>query len=290
MKALPFLLLFLSSTLRGAEQPAVLDYARKVQERTEMLERAYLDRNQETVYELFPETNLLRFYLDVTGDGTPELFLSNTLDAEATAPWEVLQLRGNSYVKTASNVVLNPRGFYAQQSGTGMEVAGYERGEDLKYNIIGYRFTATAEAKSASKQLDENQRELIRKGGAEGRKRLGLVQMQRPAVEIVSAKNYLLHPDPLWLPFDRDHAPRDQVVEPNRSSKIAANERHVSKDQKPMLGSGARNTATTLSLPLSGKRESSPGSSYNLGGYLLAGFLAVAASFFLVHRRAETKK
>lgn len=155
--------------------------------------------------------HLLRFNLDVTGDGVEELFLANNLFSEHLLNWTVYRKEKNEWQVASTQVWLNPRSFYRETTERGITLLGYERDPSDQYQIIGYAFDREGRATYAGRQLSEADRAAIRSGTA-GRQRYGLRNPIAPGVKIQEVSLALKDPSASWLDYNPDQAPASQYV------------------------------------------------------------------------------
>lgn len=213
---------------------------------------------------------LFRFRLDVTGDGKPELFVgSSSMVDRSPINWSVyFSTSGDELSRTAENVLLNPKGFYVEQSSGPIKLS-WVFGKQSTVVIHEYAFGADGRAQYNMRKIEgEDARKRI--GEREDwRDALGLgVRVEDLEIEKVLLAEYLEDPTVTWRKYDHSHAPESQNLAEgekpflkqaeNFSAERAVQLATTEEITDPPAGSKPRSTtppATSLPTPV---EESTP--------------------------------
>jgi hypothetical protein len=149
---------------------------------------------------------LFRFAYDIDGDGTPEWFVSSSMEADKHAcSWAVYKKgAGDTYDIVGTNVILNPdEGFYLTSFNNIPQIKTIFV-KPPNFGVIKiYSFGADGKIGAITRKLSAAEaNQLINDDNAEQIFQLG--EAKKPAIEKILLAEYLKVPQAQWRPYKAD--------------------------------------------------------------------------------------
>jgi hypothetical protein len=181
---------------------------------------------------------LFSFDCDINGDGSPELFIGSSLDAEGNAcSWTVYKKGSGETYTALGNVVLNPtEGFYLASFNSVPQIKmtfvkppdfgviiTYSLGVDNKFGKVSRKLSAA----EANTLINDDRAEQI----------FELGQNKKPAVRKVLLAEYLKVSAIQWRPYKADLGILGQEKDPADATALKYTQQFTVDDAKALLTS-----------------------------------------------------
>lgn len=199
-----------------------------------------------------PIVHLCRFQLDVTGDGTPELFAGSTHGADTAVDWVVYDGAQPDRL-LAKDLSLDPRHIYQKAGPDGHTISQIGRNEDGGYLLKSYHFGTDGAFEVRSRPADLEERDRLRKDQAIKKATLG--EARQPSVEIVLLDAFLRDPSTKWRPWDRE---RSALAQLNREDEVVLRQLSKPVPESAAIPINAQGSPTPISTPVLEKPAGKP--------------------------------
>jgi len=157
-----------------------------------------------------PPIVLLRFRLDVTGDGIPETFLGSSEAKDRSVDWTLYAIRADQPIRLGDGIRLPPSGFFLRKHAGATELHAYQRSASRAHELYRYRFEPDGRWSEEIESPDGHARLFLQRNRPPPGEDYG--KKVRPSIERLPLGAHLSDAATEWEPYNYDTAPHRQFA------------------------------------------------------------------------------